>query len=314
MMNEEVLSTADDFLALRERFVSESTGAQFKTQVVGGFRQDEVKEFIIQMKEDYRTLEQRMKGEMNDLIASKLKMEQELEGTADLQKKLDKAQADLHIYVSECREKDSEIELLQKQICQMSDQRDEMKELLSEAGQEISRLMDISEGVEKENDVFEELEQKIEMLQESKLCLEKVIGEKDAEMEELRRIGEDAIRELKQEKARVLNDEITGFKDEVAGIYKKIETIAEEQLKINSELQEKLDQQEEMNNELQRQVKEEILRAEKAEADQAAYVKCICELKESLFRERAHLEAQLSQIAERRDDVDGRLMSLQKIL
>ncbi|HSN58009.1 MAG TPA: hypothetical protein VLR72_00850 [Clostridiaceae bacterium] len=50
MIDEEVVSTADDFLALRERFVSESTGAHFKTQMVGGFRQDVVKDFLVKMK------------------------------------------------------------------------------------------------------------------------------------------------------------------------------------------------------------------------------------------------------------------------
>jgi hypothetical protein len=331
MMNEEVLSTADDFLALRERFVCESTGAQFKTQMVGGFRQDEVKDFIVQMKEDYRTLEQRMKGEMNDLVISKMKMEQELEGREDQQIKLDKAQSDLHTYVSECREKDSEIEQLQEQICHLSDQRDEMKGLIGEAGQEISRLMDVAASIEEERNIVkmklaeiekdnmfsDVLEQQIVLEKQKNISLEELLAEKETEMQV-----------LKQEKARALSNEITGFKEEVFSIYKKIENIAGEQAKINDEIQLKLDGQitansellqqlegqTNINNELLQQLDDERLRAVKAEADQASYIKCICELKESLFRERAHLETQLSQIADRRDDVNGSLVSLQEIL
>lgn len=335
MMNEEVLSTADDFLALRERFVCDSTGGQFKTQVVGGFRQDEVKEFILKMKEDYRTLEQRMKGEMNELVASKLQMEQELELREDHRIKLE-------ALINECREKDSEIKQLQEQICHMSNQRDEMKELIAEAGQEISRLMDVEASVEEErnllkmkmaeiekDNVFSDvLEQQIELEKQKNISLEEVLAEKETELQELRRISSETLKELKQEKARALNNEITGFKDEVFSIYKKIENIAVEQAKINDEIQMKLDDQitansdlmqqlegqASINNELLQQLDAERLRAVKAESDQAAYIRCICELKESLVRERAHLETQLSQIADRRDDVNGRLMSLQEIM
>lgn len=299
-VNEEELSTADDFLALRERFVCESTGTQFKTQVVGGFRQDEVKDFIVQMKEDYRTLEQRMKGENNELATSKMKMEQEISGIT-----------------VECMEKDSEIEKLQEQISQMSDQHNEMKGLIAEAGQEISRLMDVEAGIEEERNLFKMKIAEIEKDMHKNISLEEMLAEKETE-----------IQELKQEKARALSNEITGFKDEVFSIYKKIENMAGEHAKINEEIQLKLDDQitansdllqqlegqTKINNELLQQLDDERLRATKAENDQAAYIRCICELKESLFRERDHLETQLSQIADRRDDVNGGLMSLQEIL
>ncbi|HSN58008.1 MAG TPA: hypothetical protein VLR72_00845 [Clostridiaceae bacterium] len=212
-----------------------------------------------------------MKGEINELATSKMKMEQELSGIT-----------------GECMEKDSEIEKLQEQISKMSDQHDEMKGLIAEAGQEISRLMDVEASNEEERNLFKM---------------------KIAEFEK-----ETELQELKQEKARALSDEITGFKDDVFSIYKKIENIAGEQAKINEEIQLKLDDQITANSELKQQLDDERLRATKAENDQAAYVRCICELKESLFREQEHLETQLSQIADRSDDVNGGLMSQKEIL
>jgi hypothetical protein len=111
-----------------------------------------------------------------------------------------------------------------------------------------------------------------------------------------------------------LSNEITGFRDEVDSIYKKIGTIADAQSKINNELQGKLDEQVKVNDELLQQLDMERLRTVKAEDDKAVLMKCISELKDSLFSEQDLLEVQLNQISERRNEIVGRLTNLQGIL
>lgn len=340
-MNEEVLSTADNFLALRDKYSPETASSQFRKQVVGGVNLDDVTNYITQMKDDYKKFEREMRNEINDLLSSKIQLERQLEEKQDLQLRLDKAQSDLFVYIEECRTKDEilesireekglEISQLQNQICQMAEQREDLKKLLSEAGQEISRLMDETERIEGEKVLLqakadelekgccEVFEQQIEVVQQKNMTLEHELSEKASELEELRRIAEDAVQELNHEKARVLNDEITGFKYEVAGIYKKIENIAAEQSKINSEIQLQLDQQDQakvellqqldeqasINSEISRQLDIERLRAIKAEDDRAALVRCIAELKDSLYSGQALLEAQLSQVETRHGGIN----------
>jgi chromosome segregation ATPase len=318
MMNEEVLSQpADNFLALRDKYNPELIKTQFKTQMVGGFNQEEVTKYIQQIKEDYKSFEKEMRSEINELLSSRSEIEKTMGDVEQLRESYDKACYDLQAYAAECGEKDSEIGQLQTQICQLTDHREELKKLLGEAGQEIGRLMEELGGFEEEKNLMKmkiaEFERQVtysEELESRNLTLAEIIAEKDAELDELRRISEEALQELKEEKAKSLNSEIAGFKDEFASIYSRIESISGEQRKINGELQQKLDEQVRLNEELQQKLEAENLRAAKAESDQASLMRCVSDL----FCEQDHIEKQISQLAERRSEIGGRLASLQELL
>jgi len=262
-----------------------------------------------------------MRSEISDLMASRSEIEKAMEDAEQLRENYDKACSDLHTYVGECREKESEIEQLQTQLCQITNHREELKKLLGEAGQEISRLMDEAAGFEEEKNLmklklaeYEKSSTASDDLENRNNILEGIIAEKDAELEELRKISTEALQELKQEKAKSLDSEIAGFKDEFASIYSKIECISDEQRKINGELQQKLDEYSLLNSELEKKLEAEKYRAMRAESEQASLMRCISELKSSLFNEHSHLENQLSLIAERRSEISGCLSSLQEIL
>lgn len=286
VMNEEVLSTADNFLALRDKYSPETARSQFKTQLVGGFHQEEVINYIIQMRDDYKKLDREMRNEINELLASQMELEQAL------------------------KEKKSEIYQLQVQLSE------------SKVGAEI--LAERSACFEEENNIMRlniaELEKRapssdrFEALQQKNAALEEALAEKIVQIDDQQKIIEDAAQQLNLERTRALSNEITGFRDEVDSIYKKIGTIADAQSKINNELQGKLDEQVKANDELLQQLDMERLRTVKAEDDKSVLMKCISELKDSLFSEQDLLEVQLNQISERRNEMVGRLTNLQEIL
>lgn len=336
MMNEEVLAQpADNFLALRDKYDPETIRTQFKTQMVGGFNQEEVTKYIQQIKDDYKSFEREMRNEMNELLASREEIEKVMGDAEQLRSSYEKACADLQVYEAEFSEKETEIEQLQNQVCQLTDHREELKKLISEAGQEISRLMEETASFEEEKNLmklkmaeFERHMDTSEDLENRNSTLAEIIAEKDAEIAELRKVSDEALQELKNEKAKSLNSEISGFKDEFASIYSKIESIAGEQERINGELQQKLNEQIRINGELQKRfdeqtvlnydlqqkIEEEQLRTAKAENDGASLMRCVSELKGTLFTEQKHLENQLSMLAERRSEISGCLASLQEIL
>ena len=308
VMNEEVVSPDDDFQALRDKYSPEAARSQFKTQMVGGFNQEEVINYVIQMRDDYKKLVREMRNQINELLASKIEFE----------------------HVAE--EKNN----LQNDVIQVAKQREEFRKLLSEAGQEIIWLNEAAARLKKENNLMKSKiddlgkgvssnDSQYEELQQKNFALEETITEKMFELEEQRKINEEAAKKLKLEKSRVLSNEITSFKDEFLSIYKKMETISDEQSKINNELQGKLDEQvrassellqqlddqANMHNELQQQLDAEVLRAVKAEDDKAGLMRCINQLKDSLFSEQNLLEAQLNQITERRNEISGFLTNLQ---
>lgn len=286
IMNEEVLTPADNFLALRDKYSPETARSQFKTQLIGGFHQEEVINHIVQMRDDYKKSEREMKNEINDLLSSQIEFEQALEG------------------------KESEIYHLQVQLSEHKAGIETMAERSAGFEEENNFLRLKIAELEKRaqsNDMFEELQQKNAELEEA-------VAEKTSELEDQQRIIEDAAQQLNIERSRVLSNEITGFKDEVGSIYKKIETIADAQMKINNELQLKLDEQVTANSELLQQLEMEQLRAFKAEDDKRSLIRCISELKDSLFSEQNLLEIQLNQISERRNEISGRLTNLEGIL
>lgn len=166
----------------------------------------------------------------------------------------------------------------------------------------------------KNNKLMEELEQQIEIekersgklskdfesSQQKNIDLEKVIAENKIELERLQQASGSDEQEYKLEKARVLSSNITGFKDEIKNIHLRLESLTEEQAKINVELQEQLET--------------ENLRAKKAENGLTELIKSISELKDKLDSEQNQFKTQFKQFSERHDqfqsEIQGSLINL----
>jgi hypothetical protein len=123
------------------------------------------------------------------------------------------------------------------------------------------------------------------------------------EIVEQRKLCEKAEQELKSGKAQVSGGEIIELKDEILGIYKKLNTLTEDQVQLNDKLQQQLD--------------EEQLRANKAENNLAILTKWVSELNERLCNEQDLLETQYKQFTERhnqfKSDICGSLVNFQDI-
>lgn len=220
----------------------------------------------------------------------------------------------------------SKITQLQNEIHQMAEERKELEKRLSESRLEIKQTKEYAAGFEQENNflkskivdlekeissinpkddeinkAFRELEQQIEiekLLNEKQsidlnnykkkiTSLEETIARNTIELDEQRKISKKNEQELKLEKAQVSSNKITGFKDEIENIYRKLENLSEEQIEIN--------------NELQRQLEVEQLRANKAENGLAELIKWVFELKEKIYHEQNLFETQFRQFTERYD-------------
>jgi chromosome segregation ATPase len=159
----------------------------------------------------------------------------------------------------------------------------------------------------KNNKLMGELEQQIEIEKERSgklsidfelsrqkiIDLEKIIAENKTELERLQQATGLDEQELKLEKARALCSNITGFKDEIKNIHLRLESLTEEQAKINDELQEQLET--------------EHLRAKKAENGLEEMIKSISELKDKLDSEQNQFKNQFKQLSERHDQFQSEI-------
>ena len=231
------------------------------------------------------------------------------------------------LYMHEALKNNSEIVQLENEIKHITAERKELERLLSASRQELQQTKLYADGLEQENNVlkskiadlekaisssdntqddeikhtFLELEQQIEFekarnekqsidLEKSNqkiIGLEEIIAKNTLEIEKQRKISGKNEQALKEDKARAASSKITGFKDEIENIYKKLENLTEEQVEIN--------------NELQQQLEVEQLRANKAENGLAELFKWVSELKDKLDSEQILFETQFKQFTERHD-------------
>ena len=113
--------------------------------------------------------------------------------------------------------------------------------------------------------------------------LEANIAEILRKVEEQKELTAKAEQDLKLEKALVSSYKINGFKNEFANLYQQLDYLSDEQIRTNSELQEKLEM--------------EKARASKAEQKMAELMRCVKALNEKLSNEQYLFNEQFSQMA-----------------
>ncbi len=113
--------------------------------------------------------------------------------------------------------------------------------------------------------------------------LEASIAQIMMSVEEQKELTAKAEQDLKLEKALVSSYKINGFKNEFANLYQQLDYLSDEQVRTNSELQEKLEI--------------EKTRASRAEQKMAELMKCVKALNEKLCNEQYLFNEQFSQMA-----------------
>ena len=214
------------------------------------------------------------------------------------------------------------ISTLENEIIRMTEEKNELMNKLSEAEMEVQQMKGFASAIEEESKNYklriselenapseivmdqEELdriqvdfETKIgaeksanEMLELSLVsanekieALEASIGEIMLKVEAQKELTAKAEQDFKLEKALVSSYKINGFKNEFANLYQQLDYLSDEQVRTNSELQEKLEM--------------EKTRASKAELKMAELMKCVKTLNEKLCTEQFFFNEQFSQMA-----------------
>jgi hypothetical protein len=169
MKNEECLAnveTVDNIVYLQNSSNQDSINLNFRSKLIGGLNEEDVKKYISAIEDKYQQTEL----EMNELISSRNILQEELaickttimEEKRSLLESLEMAQNDLAAYVDECKNKDltlqalsdeknTKIAQLQIEIKQMAKKQTELEKRLSVSNQEFEQIMESASGVEQEN-------------------------------------------------------------------------------------------------------------------------------------------------------------------
>jgi predicted nucleic acid-binding Zn-ribbon protein len=242
--------------------------------------EDKYQKIVKEMKEKMNVVtsaRNKLQGEYQIYITKTMEEKKSLQESLDkAQKSLanhDSKTAELQTKIDQLAAEKKELE---KSLSQSSQEIEELKKSTA-SSQEIEELKKSAVGYEQENNnlkakivdlekhisskdannikVNKELEQQIEFEKSRTeklnmdletagkkiISLEKIIAENNTEMEKIQKAIKMDDQELKLEKARILSSNITGFKDEIKNIHLKLESLTEEQVTINNELQEQLE-------------------------------------------------------------------------
>ena len=169
MKNEECLASVDNvdnIVYLQNSSNQDSINLNFRSKLIGGLNEEDVKKYISAIEDKYQQTEQ----EMNELISSRNVLQEELaickttimEEKRSLLESLEMAQNDLAAYVDECKNKDlalqalsdeknTKIAQLQIEIKQTAKKQTELEKRLSVSNQEFEQIMESASGIEQEN-------------------------------------------------------------------------------------------------------------------------------------------------------------------
>lgn len=232
----------------------------------------------------------------------------------EISAKLENENNQMKIRMSELTDENINIDILKNENKKMTEEIMAYEELLNQTSIEYDQIMINANKFENENkllnDKISELEKSIsakdykineingvctklkEQLEIEKSCSEKlntdsvllkqkinslqqIINEKLKELDEQKKINDNAVLELNMEKNEVLNYKINGFKEEFGNIYEKMESL-EYEAKQSSNLIAMLKQQLSVQNN----------RAEKAEEDLTKLIKLLSEVEDKFYSKR----------------------------
>lgn len=173
MKNEESLASSDNLVYLCNISDQESISSNFRSKLIGGLNEEDVKNYIGTIENKYMQIEQEMKREMQELISSRNKLHKELtiskttaiEDKKSLLESLEKAQLDLAVCTEECKNKDlamqslsdknnAEIAQLHNKVNQMAEKRAELEKQLSASRLSMENIMESTAGLKQENNVL----------------------------------------------------------------------------------------------------------------------------------------------------------------
>ncbi|ALC88559.1 hypothetical protein AM500_01190 [Bacillus sp. FJAT-18017] len=301
-----ITGVEEELLELRRKINKDTMKSNFRPKFIGGINEKDVQEYIDSIEDKYQLIEQSLKRNMQEMLTSRNKLQRELESfkaaaleeKQNLLEKLDLAQKELSFY----KEKYNDVQLindqpdpkvadLQTQVGTMTEKLGYLQNQVANGRQENERLQEYSAGLQRENitltEKLNELEQQsysVNNLKRQLISLEHALAEKSAETEELKQKYDKAEEELMLEKARTSGSKINDFKNDLFHVYQRLETLTEEQVRLNEELQQ--------------QVKFEQFRADKAENRLAELTKQIAHIKGKLESEQSQFDYQMRELAE----------------
>ncbi|OCA82254.1 hypothetical protein A8F94_20285 [Bacillus sp. FJAT-27225] len=330
----------EELLELRRKINKDTIKSNFRSKFIGGINEKDVQEYLDSIEAKYQQMEQGLKRNMQEMMASRNKLQRELEHhkaealeeKLNLQEKLELAQRELSFYKEKYNavhlineQQDPKVLELENQIGQMAEELNYLQNQAASGRKERERLQEYSNELKQENrslkEKLAELEQHsltannlqlektkyekllmdLELYKRKQISLEQALAEKSAEIEEWRNKYETVEEELMLEKARTSGSKINEFKNDLFHVYQRLETLTQEQVKLNEELQQ--------------QVKFEQFRAEQAENRMAELTRLIAEIKGKLDSEQNQFERQMREFAERqrhfRAELAASLHSLQ---
>ena len=183
---------------------------------------------------------------------------------------------------------------------EINDVYEELKEQLKI---EKLRSENIEEQLKIEKSCSEKLNSDSVILKQKINSLQQTINEKLKELEEQKRISEDAVLQLNVEKAEVFNYKINGFKEEFSSIYEKMEGL-EYEAKQSAKL----------NGILKQQLSVQHSRAEKAEDDLAKIINLLSEVEDKFYNKRDILGDEFIQLIEKQiskqPEKNGKIINL----
>ena len=161
----------------------------------------------------------------------------------------------------------------------------------------------LEEQLKTEKSLSEKLNSDSAILKQKISSLQQTINEKLKELEEQKKINEEAVLELNMEKAEAFNYKISGFKEEFSSIYEKMENL-EYEAKHSAKL----------NGILKQQLSVQHNRAEKAEDDLAKIIKLLSEVEDKVYNKRDILGDEFIQLIEkqisRQPERNGKVINL----
>lgn len=140
-----------EFKKLQKRLNHESIKTQFRTKAFGGLHEEDVTRYIEDLEDKFKKLEQENKKASDEVFALRSRLNKELEDKDSLLINLDELRQDVHAYMTECKQKETDINslkennssvctLMKSDIHNLTQEKQELEKVLNEYYQNIEQI------------------------------------------------------------------------------------------------------------------------------------------------------------------------------
>ena len=154
-----------EFKKLQQRLNHEAIRHQFKKKVVGGLDEEDVTKYIEDLEGKFKKLEQEFKKAIDETYSLRIRLNKELEEKDSLLTNIDEFKQDLNDYMVKCTQKDMTIKsinekhnaenvLLNNEIKQIQQEKNELKYKLNESRIEIEQIKEYAVKFENDNNIL----------------------------------------------------------------------------------------------------------------------------------------------------------------